>query len=57
MILFTILLIMAAIVLMAAILAVGSVGAAGILLFAEPIICVLLIVWLVKRAKNKRNKK
>ena len=47
-ILFTILLIIVMLVLGAAILTVGTVGAAGIIVFAEPIICVVLLVMLFR---------
>lgn len=56
MILFCILLIIIALVLGAAILTVGTVGAAGIIVFAEPIICVALLVILF-RFIFKRKKK
>ena len=55
MILFTILLIIVALVLGLTILTVGTVGAAGIIVFAEPIICVVLIIWLVKLFKGKKK--
>ena len=48
MIIFLILMIIAVLVLGAAILTIGTVGAAGIIVFAEPIICVVLLVLLFK---------
>lgn len=56
MILFTLLLIIAVLVLLAAIGTIGAIGAAGVILFAEPIICIALIVFAVK-ALRKRKKK
>lgn len=55
MILFTILLIIVTLVLGAAILTVGTVGAAGIIVFAEPILCVAILVWIVKLFKRKKK--
>ena len=56
MILFLTLIIIAVLVGIAAILTVGTVGAAGIIVFAEPIICVVLLVWLFKHIFKKKNK-
>lgn len=56
MILFTIVLIMVLIVGGLAILAVGAAGAAGIILFAEPILCIVMIVLLVKFLVKKRKR-
>lgn len=55
MILFTILLIIAAIVLVLALLTVGTVGAAWIIIFAEPIICIALIVLIVKLFRRRKR--
>ena len=54
MILFTILFIIVTLVLGLALLTIGSVGAAGIIVFAEPILCVVLIVFLVKLIRRKK---
>lgn len=56
MILFTILLIIAVIVLGLAVLTIGTVGAGAILVFAEPIICVVLLVLLFKFLFKKKRK-
>lgn len=56
MILFTILLIIVTVIAMLTIITVGTVGAAGIVVFAEPIICVVLLV-LLFRFIFKRKKK
>jgi hypothetical protein len=56
MILFAILVIMAAIILSLTIFTVGTVGAAGIILFAEPIICIALIILIIKLIRKRKNK-
>ena len=34
---------------------VGTVGAAGIIVFGDVIICVILIVWIIKRLVNRKD--
>ena len=55
MILFTILLITLAVVVLGTIAVLGVSGIAVILPFADVIVCVLLIVWLVKLLINRKK--
>ena len=34
---------------------VGTVGAAGIIVFGDVIICIVLIVWIIKRLVNRKD--
>ena len=58
-ILITILLIMLILLTVLTVGVVGTIGAAGIVIFGDVIVCivfiVLLIKWLAKRRKNKRD--
>ena len=56
MILFLILLVIIAVVLGLTILTVGTVGGLGIVLLAEPIICVALIIGLIMLIKRRKNR-
>ena len=56
MILFLILLVIIAVVLGVTILTVGTVGGLGLVLLAEPIICVALIVGLVILIKRRKKR-
>ena len=34
---------------------VGTVGAAGIIVFGDVIVCIILIVWIIKRLINQKD--
>ena len=34
---------------------VGTVGAAGIIVFGDVIVCIVLIVWIIKRLVNRKD--
>ena len=34
---------------------VGTVGAAGIIVFGDVIVCIVLIVWIIKRLINRKD--
>ena len=51
-ILLTIILIALAIFTMAT---VGAVGTAGIIVFGDAIVCIILIVWIIKRLINRKD--
>ena len=34
---------------------VGTVGAAGIIVFGDAIVCIVLIVWIIKRLVNRKD--
>lgn len=34
---------------------VGTVGAAGIIVFGDVIVCIILIVWIIKRLINRKD--
>lgn len=54
MILFAILVVMVVLITALVVLTVGAVGAAGIVVFAEPIICIVLLVWLFRLLRKKK---
>jgi hypothetical protein len=56
MILFTILLLMLIFLTLLVVLAVSIGGTIGIVLFGDVIVCILLIVWIIKRIIRKRQK-
>lgn len=57
MILFTILLLMAFILTVFTIIAVSVGGAAFIIVFGDVIVCIAIIVWFMKRLRNRKNKR
>ena len=57
MVLFAIICIIVTLVVGLAVVTVGTVGAAGLIIFAEPIICVALLIWLAKLFFRKKKKK
>lgn len=55
MILFTILLLIIAMLTVITVLVVSVTGAAGIVLFGDVIVCIFLIVWLMKKLTKKKK--
>ena len=55
MLLLTILLIIVAILSILTVLVIGAVGAAGIVIFGDVIVCILVLVWIIKRIIKKRK--
>lgn len=55
MILIFILLVMALILLAFVITSVAVVGAGGIIIFADVIVCIVFIVWLIKKLINRKK--
>ena len=37
------------------IVTVGTVGTAGIIVFGDVIVCIVLIVWIIKRLANRKD--
>lgn len=56
MILFTILMLMAIILVIAAILLVSAFGAGVLIVFGDVIVCLILIIWIIKKLINRKNR-
>ena len=54
MVLFTLLLLMAIILVVVTLIVLSIGGAVGIVLFGDVIVCIVLIVWVMKRLLKKR---
>ena len=57
MILFMILCTMVVLLTMLSILVIGATGAVGIVLFGDVIVCIILIVWIIKKMINRRRRR
>ena len=55
MILFAILLITLVILTVITVLAISAIGAGGIVLFGDVIVCMVLIIWLMKRLVKRKK--
>lgn len=55
MILFMILLLTLALLTVLTVLVVSATGAVGVILFGDVIVCIVLIVWLIKKIFRKRK--
>lgn len=56
MILLTILLLTVALLTVFAVFAVGTVGAVGFIVFGDVIVCIVLLIWIIKRIIFKKKK-
>lgn len=57
MILFMILCTMLVLLTMLSILVIGATGAVGIVLFGDVIVCIILIVWIIKKMINRKRRR
>ena len=56
MILFMILCTMVVLLTLLSILVIGATGAVGIVLFGDVIVCIILIVWIIKKMIKRRRR-